>query len=129
MLIPKSVPESVFPLVLKGLMMFAICTGLRAYDAILTDIYDFCRFTLTIIPLFIFECCEFAVTPAMLHEAKHSTAAYNREHENKLVSQEVLFCLLFYMGVLQRDPMPNLCFVMVLTSCKDVFADCKDFLS
>ena len=23
------------------------------------------------------------------------------------------------MGVLQRDPMPKLCFVMVLTSCKD----------
>ena len=28
---------------------------LRAYDAILTDIYDFCRFNLTIIPRFIFE--------------------------------------------------------------------------
>ena len=27
----------------------------RAYDAILTDIYDFCRFKLTIIPRFIFE--------------------------------------------------------------------------
>ena len=24
-----------------------------------------------------------------------------------------------YMGVLQRDPMPELCFVMVLTSCED----------
>ena len=29
------------------------------------------------------NCCEFAVTPAMLREAKHSTADYNREHENK----------------------------------------------
>ena len=29
------------------------------------------------------NCCEFAVTPSMLHEAKHATAAYNREHENK----------------------------------------------
>ena len=32
------------------------------------------------------------------------------------------------MGVLQRDPIPKLCFAMVLTSCKDfLFADCKDF--
>ena len=29
------------------------------------------------------NCCEFAVTPSMLREAKHATAAYNREHENK----------------------------------------------
>ena len=27
----------------------------QAYEAILTDIYDFCRFKLTIIPRFIFE--------------------------------------------------------------------------
>ena len=33
-----------------GFLRFA-----RAYDAILTDIYDFCRFKLTIIPRFIFE--------------------------------------------------------------------------
>ena len=47
------------------------------------------------------NCCEFAVTQSMLHEAKHATAAYNREHENKLsVSQQVVFCLLLYMGVL-----------------------------
>ena len=66
------------------------------------------------------NCCQFAVTPSMLHEAKHATATYNREHENKLsVSQQVVFCLLLYMGVLQQDPMPQLCFVMVLTSCKD----------
>ena len=66
------------------------------------------------------NCCQFAVTPSMLHEVKHATAAYNREHENKLsVSQQVVFCLLMYMGVLQRDPMPKLCYVMVLTSCKD----------
>ena len=76
------------------------------------------------------NCCQFAVTPSMLHEVKHATAAYNREHENKLsVSQQVVFCLLLCMGVLQWDPMPKLCFVMVLTSCKDFFADCKDFLS
>ena len=31
------------------------------------------------------------------------------------------------MGVLQRDPIPILCFAMVLTICKDCFADCKDF--
>ena len=66
------------------------------------------------------NCCEFAVTPSMLREVKHATAAYNMEHENKLsVSQQVVFCLLLYMGVLHRDPMPKLCFVMVLTSCKD----------
>ena len=29
------------------------------------------------------NCCEFAVTPSMLHEAKHATAVYIREHENK----------------------------------------------
>ena len=77
------------------------------------------------------NCCEVAVTRAMLHEANHATAAYNREHENKLsVSQQVVFCLLLYMGVLQQEiPMTKLCFVMVLTSCKDFFADCKDFLS
>ena len=76
------------------------------------------------------NCYEFAVTPSMLHEAKHATAAYNREHENKLsVSQQVVFYLLLYMGVLQRDHMPKLCFIMVLTSCKDFFAHCKDFLS
>ena len=38
-----------------ALQIFAICTGLRAYDAILKDIYDFCIFKLTIIPRFIFE--------------------------------------------------------------------------
>ena len=43
--------------------------------------------------------CEFAVTPSMLHEAKHATAAYNIEHENKWsVSQQVVFCLLMYTG-------------------------------
>ena len=31
------------------------------------------------------------------------------------------------MGVLQRDPIPKLCFAMVLTICKDFFADCKNF--
>ena len=25
------------------------------------------------------DCCDFAVTPAMLCEAKHATTAYNRE--------------------------------------------------
>ena len=43
------------------------------------------------------NCCEFAVTQSMLHEAKHATAAYNREQENILsVSQQVVFCLLLY---------------------------------
>ena len=47
------------------------------------------------------NCCEFAVTPSMLCEVKHATIAYNREHENKLsVSQQDVFCLLLYMGVL-----------------------------
>ena len=31
------------------------------------------------------------------------------------------------MGVLQRDPIPKLCFAMVLTICKNLFADCKNF--
>ena len=115
--------------------MFAIFTGLQAYNAILTDIYNFCRFTLTINESFhalYLNCCEFAVTPSMLCEAKHATIAYNREHKNKLsVSQQVVFCLLLYMGVLQRDPMPELYFVMVLTSCKNflqiVRIFCHDF--
>ena len=29
------------------------------------------------------DCCDFAVTAAMLCEAKHATTAYNGEHENK----------------------------------------------
>ena len=46
------------------------------------------------------------MTPSMLHEAKHATAAYNKEHENKRsLSQQVAFCLLMYTGVLQRDLM------------------------
>ena len=55
------------------------------------------------------NCCEFAVTPSMLREAKHATAAYNREHENKLsVSQQVVFCLLLniwvcYSGILCQN--------------------------
>ena len=68
------------------------------------------------------NCFEFTVTPSMLHEAKHATAAYNREHENKLSVSQVVFCLLLYMAVLPRDPMPKLCFVMVLTSCKDILS-------
>ena len=45
-----------------------------------------------------------------------------REHESKLsVSQQVVFCLL-YMGVLQRDPIPKLCFAMLLTICKDILS-------
>ena len=42
---------------------------------------------------------------------------------------KLYFVCLLYMGVLQRDPIPKLCFAMVLTICKDFFADCKDFLS
>ena len=38
------------------------------------------------------NCCQFAMTPSMLREVKHATAAYNREHKNKLtVSQQVVF--------------------------------------
>ena len=29
------------------------------------------------------NCCQFAVTPSMLHEVKYATAAYNREQEYK----------------------------------------------
>ena len=41
---------------------------------------------------------------------------------------KLCFVCLLYMGVLQRDPIPKLCFAMVLTLCKDFFADCKDFV-
>ena len=45
------------------------------------------------------NCCEFAVTPSMLREAKYATAAYNREHENKSsVSKQVVFCLFIVYG-------------------------------
>ena len=50
------------------------------------------------------NCCEFVVKTSMLHEAKHATAAYNREHENKLsVSQQVVFCLLMYTGIITTN--------------------------
>ena len=55
------------------------------------------------------NCCQFAITPAML-----------REHESKRSVAQVVFCLI-YMGVLQRDPIPKLCFAMVLAICKDFF--------
>ena len=42
------------------------------------------------------------------------------------LSHKLCFVCLLYMGV---DPIPKLCFAMVLTICKDFFADCKDFLS
>ena len=64
------------------------------------------------------NCCEFAVTPSMLHEAKHAHATESTKIKY-LCHNKLWFSLLLYMGVLQRDPMPNLCFVMVLTSCKD----------
>ena len=49
---------------------------------------------------------------------------------NDLSHNKLCFVCLLYMGVLQRDPIPKLCFAMVLTICKDFFfADCKDFLS
>ena len=43
------------------------------------------------------NCCEFAVTPSMLHEVKHAIAAYNREHENKLsvTTSCVLFVIVY----------------------------------
>ena len=65
------------------------------------------------------NCCQFAMTPAML-----------REHERKLsVTQQVVFCLFIVYGCVIVDSIPKLCFAMVLTICKDFFADCKDFLS
>ena len=48
---------------------------------------------------------------------------------NDLSHNKLCFVCSLYMGVLQRDPIPKLCFAMVLTICKDLFADCKDFLS
>ena len=48
---------------------------------------------------------------------------------NDLWHNKLCFVCLLYMGVLQRDPIPKLCFAMVLTICKDFFAHCKDFLS
>ena len=47
---------------------------------------------------------------------------------NDLSHNKLCFVCLLYMGVLQRDPIPKLCFAMVLTSCKDLFfADCTEF--
>ena len=48
---------------------------------------------------------------------------------NDLSHNKLCFVCLLYMSVLQQDPIPKLCFVMVLTICKDFLADCKDFLS
>ena len=66
------------------------------------------------------DCCEFAVTPAMLcYEAKYATTTYNREHENKWsASQEVVFCcyrIWVVYGCVTGDSRPTLCFVMLLT--------------
>ena len=47
---------------------------------------------------------------------------------NDMSHNKLCFVCLLYMGVLQRDPIPKLCFAMVLTICKDLFAYCKDFL-
>ena len=38
---------------------------------------------------------------------------------NVLCHNKLCFVSLLYMGVLQCDPMPKLCFVMVLIICKD----------
>ena len=38
---------------------------------------------------------------------------------NDLWHNKLCFVCLLYMGVLQRDPIPKLCFAMVLTICKD----------
>ena len=48
---------------------------------------------------------------------------------NYLWHNKLCFVRLLYMGVLQQDPIPKLCFAMVFTICKDLFTDCKDFLS
>ena len=48
---------------------------------------------------------------------------------NDLSHNKLCFVCLLYMDVSQWDPIPKLCFAMVLTICKDFFADCKDFLS
>ena len=40
---------------------------------------------------------------------------------NDLSHNKLCFVRLLYMGVLQRDPIPKLCFAMVLTICKDFF--------
>ena len=38
---------------------------------------------------------------------------------NDLRLNKLCFVCLLYMGVLQRDPIPKLCFAMVLTICQD----------
>ena len=40
---------------------------------------------------------------------------------NDLSHNKLCFVHLLFMGVLQRDPIPKLCFGMVLTICKDFF--------
>ena len=45
------------------------------------------------------------------------------------LAYKLCFVSLLYMGVLQRDPIPKLCFAMMLTICKDFFADCKDLFA
>ena len=78
----------------------------RAYGRTMQSLWIFILFADSHLQSFhslYLNCCEFAVTPSMLHEAKHATTAYNREHENILsVSQQVVFCLLLCMGVLRN---------------------------
>ena len=55
----------------------------QAYDAIFTDIYDFWDSNLQSFHALYSNCCQFAMTPAIL-----------REHESKWsVTQQVVFCL------------------------------------
>ena len=53
------------------------------------------------------NCCEFAVTPSMLREVKHATAAYNREHKiNDLCHNTCFFCYCIwvcYSGILCQN--------------------------
>ena len=46
---------------------------------------------------------------------------------NDLSHNKLCFVCLLYIGVLQRDPIPKLCFAMVLTICKDFLRIIKIF--
>ena len=103
----------------KPYRLSAICTCLQAYDAILTDIWFLTIQTYnhstpyirTVVSLQWHQLCFMrqSILPLLTTESTKLNLCHNK----------LCFVSLLYMGVLQCDPMPKLCFVMVLTICKD----------
>ena len=83
------------------------------YDAALRIFMIFADSNLKSFHALYSNCCQVAVTPAML-----------REHGSKLsVSQQVVFCSFIVYGCVTAGSYTKMCFAMVLTICKDFFTE------